>query len=412
MRAGAKVAVALGAAVMVVGAPVAFVVHGAGAPGREDSAERWWERVRRAPEPVLASPERASAVQAGGIPVARVEVKAKVEETRRLPVQSPVVAIAGYGEAYSELLAAATFDDGVFVLEQGGTVHRVGGVQAVNAVAFGVMGDLVIASDDGAFVVEPGGRVAHQVASGAFSAVAVMPRDGVWLAGRSGLVRLGFASRSITRWGPDQGVRLSQPTSLAMCGERNLCVGSVEGLRKFRVAPQPEEPVSCDPDGCKPTIGTSAPGHLSEVAVKASLPEPFVTAVARNAWEKQPAVTWAGTFGGGLVRLGGSAPLTPLDGLPEGRINPRALAVMNGQVYAGTPAGLLVASDAQAFASTSQASLVPKVRTAALVPAGGEVMAVAPSGYGGVWLGLPGRVVRMSVEFPSEPSALAQSRNP
>lgn len=408
MRTGAKVAVALGAAVLGVAAPVAFVAQGAGAPGRADSPELWWERVRRAPEPVLASPERASAVQAGGIPVARVEVKAKVEETRRLPVQSPVVAIAGYGEAYSELLAAATFDDGVFVLEQGGTVHRVEGVQAVNALAFGLTGDLVIASDDGAFVVEPGGRVARKVASGAFSAVAVM--DGVWLAGRSGLVRLGFASRSITRWGPDQGVRLSQPTSLAKCGERDLCAGSVDGLRKFRLGPQPSEPEDCDQ--CQNAIGTPAPGHLSEVAVKASLPEPFVTAVARNAWEETPAVTWAGTFGGGLVRLGGSAPLTPLDGLPEGRVNPRALAVMNGQVYAGTPAGLLVVSDAQVFARTSYASLMPKGRTAALVPAGGEVMAVAPSGYGGVWLGLPGKVVRMSVEFPSEPSALAQSRNP
>jgi hypothetical protein len=64
-------------------------------------------------------------------------------------------------------------------------------------------------------------------------------------------------------------------------------------------------------------------------------------------------------------------------------------------VFAGTPAGLLVA----------------RGRKAALVPVGGAVGAVAPSIHGGVWIGLTGKVVRVDVEFPSDETALAQSQS-
>lgn len=358
MRTAAKVAAALGAVALGVGAPVAFVVQGAGAPGRPDSAELWWERIRRLPQPVLAPPDRASSVRAGGEKVERVQVEARVLEERVVPAQGPVVAIA----ERDELVAVATFDDGAFAVERDGTAHRVEGVAAVNALAFDEVGNLCVASDDGAFVAAPGER-ARRVASGAFSAVARI--DGaVWFAGRSGVVRM--EGGKPTRWGADHGLLVEQPTSLASCASW-LCLGGVDGLIKVRV----DE------------------GRVRLERLDGALPARFVTAVASTG-----EATWVGTFDGGLMQLG-AAPLAPADGLPEGRINPRALAVAGDRAFAGTPAGLLVA----------------RGRSAALVPAGGAVSAVEVSGHGGVWLGLSGRVVRLDVEFPSEQSALAQAQS-
>ncbi|HYV44647.1 MAG TPA: hypothetical protein VFA20_07275 [Myxococcaceae bacterium] len=369
MKRGAKVAVALGAAVVAVGAPVAFVVQGAGAPGRADSAETWWERLRRAPSLVLASPERTSAVQAGGEPVHPLRgVKVQRVEVKDLPARSPVVAI---DELY-DVQAVATFDDGAFVSGLDGKLERVKGVDAVNAVAW-FSPDLVVASDDGVFAVQAG-DVARKLASGPFSAVA---RVGPWfyVAGRNGVLRLTPEKGEIRRWVKEPAVRVAQPTSLASCGDHLLCIGAADGLRKYRIDPED--------------------GHLGELPGGDALPEPFVTAVSSGPWDPMVAgdpwtrTAWAATLGGGLVALG-ERPMTPADGLPDGRISPRALAVKDGVAFAGTPNGLLVV----------------RGRSAALVPVGGPVTAVAVSGRSGIWIGLPGQVIRLEVEIPAEPQDL------
>lgn len=369
MRTGAKVAMALGAAAVVVGAPVAFVAHGAGAPGREESAEKWWERLRRAPRLVLAAPERASAVQAGGAPVHPLRgVKVQRVEVKDLSTRSPVVAI----DVLYDTPVVATFDDGAFVTGLDGKLERVKGVDAVNAMLWWGP-DLVIASDDGVFDVQAG-EVVRKLASGPFSAVTQV---GPWfyVAGRAGVLRLTLEKGELRRWVKEPGVRTAQPTSLALCGDHLLCIGATDGLRKYRIDPKD--------------------GHLSELPSAAeALPEPFVTALSSGPWDPAAGAswkgtTWAATFGGGLVALG-ERPMTPRDGLPEGRIAPRALAVKDGVAFAGTPAGLLVV----------------RGRSAALVPVGGPVSAVAVSVRGDVWIGLPGQVVRLEVEIPPEPQEL------
>ncbi|HZN91940.1 MAG TPA: hypothetical protein VFB81_04525, partial [Myxococcales bacterium] len=234
--------------------------------------------------------------------------------------------------------------------------------------------NLYIASDDGAYVV-PRGERARRVASGPFSAVARV-EDAMWFAGRSGVARMD--GEKLTRWGADQGVPVEQPTAISECGLGEICVGAVDGLRKLEIR------TSTSTDGARQVTAHAAGG------AEVTLPAQFVTAVASSMY-----ATWVGTFDGGLVQLRQGAPLTPADGLPEGRINPRALAVSGDQAYAGTPSGLLVA----------------RGRSAALVPVGGAVSAAAPSIVGGVWLGLSGKVVRMEVEFPSDWSSLAQSRS-
>lgn len=363
MRTGAKVAVALGAAAVAVGAPVAFVAHGAGAPGRADSADAWWERLRRAPSLVLASPERDSAVRVGGQPVGHLLLTARRTETRALPTRSPVVAIAPLGD----WVAVATFDDGAFVIEEDGKAQRVKGVNAVNALAW-IGPDLVIASDDGVYVSVPG--QVKKIASGPFSAIGRVDR---WwyLAGRSGVLRLSPAKGEIGPWVKEPAVRVAQPTSVGMCGAHQLCVGAVDGLRKYRV--------------------DAADGHLTEIESAGALPEPFVTAVSSGSeqwtpdWNGVVWDPWAGTSGGGLVRLG-DPPMAPADGLPEGRISPRALDVYEDLAFAGTPRGLLVAH----------------ARSAALVPVGGPVSAVAAAGRGEAWCGLPGQVVLVHVDLLPE----------
>jgi ligand-binding sensor domain-containing protein len=248
-------------------------------------------------------------------------------------------------------------------------VHQVEGVAAVNALAFDGEGNLCIASDDGAYIAAPGER-ARRLERGPFSAVAVV-NGKAWFASRGGVFRLDEGG--LTRWGAEQGLRAEQPTSIAPCGEK-ICIGASDGLWEVPADGGPATRRSSEADG---------------------LPAAFVTAVASGSNSGDSASsgsseTWAGTFDGGLVHLG-SAPLTPADGLPEGRISPRALAVVGDLAFAGTPSGLLVVRE----------------RTASLVPVGGEVSAVAPSSQGGVWVGLPGRIARVAVSHLLSPVSSA-----
>lgn len=352
MTPGRRVAVGL--------ASVALAVAGAGAAAfragltEPKEALAWWERARRIPAPVLAPPIRASAVLAGGERLS-VAAAARLEilEERRLPTSSPVVAIAEHGGG--ELIAAATFDDGAFAVERAGRAHAIAGLAAVNALAFDGAGSLYAATDDGAFRVRPGGERAERLARGGFTAVARW-REAMWLASRAGVSRAG--ENGLTTWGAGHGLMAQAPVALAPCGEA-LCVGAVDGLWLF--------------DGQGAARRTSGSGDL---------PTDFVTAVAAG-----PGSTlWAGTFDGGLARMGGgrAARLTPADGLVEGRVHPRALAVVGDLAYAGTPAGLLV---------------VRGLEHAVISLGGEEVTAVAPSRQGGVWLGARGRAVRISVEL-------------
>lgn len=313
----------------------------------------WWERARRIPAPVLEAPARASAVLAGGEPVSVAAARLEILEERALPTSSPVVAIAEHPDG--ELIAAATFDDGAFAVEKPGRIHAIGGLAAVNALAFDAAGVLYAATDDGAFQVRPGEAEAQRLTRGGFSAVAPW-RGAMWFASRAGVSRVGEAG-GITTWGAGHGLSAQAPVALAGCGEA-LCVGAVDGLWLF--------------DGRTATRRTSAAGDL---------PANFVTAVAVAPESGSP--LWVGTFDGGLARIGGdrASRLTPVDGLAEGRIHPRALAVSGDLAFAGTPSGLLVIRGAEH----------------ALIPVGGEeITAVAPSRQGGVWVGARGRALRIS----------------
>jgi ligand-binding sensor domain-containing protein len=303
---------------------------------------------------VLETPGRASAVRAGGERLSTSTARMEVLEVRPLPTSSPVVAIAEHPAG--DLIAAATFDDGAFATEKTYRAHLVPGLAAVNGLAFDAVGTLYAATDDGAYRVQPAG-VPERLARGGFSAVTRW-RGAMWMASRAGVSRVG--ERGLTTWGAAQGLSPQAPVALAPCGE-TLCVGAVDGLWLF--------------DGETAARRTSASGDL---------PTDFVTAVAGG----PGAEVWAGTFDGGIARMGSgdraASRLTPADGLMEGRIHPRALAVVGDVAYAGTPSGLLVIRGTEH----------------AVLPVGGEeITAVAPSRWGGVWLGARGRALRVSVEL-------------
>jgi hypothetical protein len=291
-----------------------------------------------------------------------------VLERHALPTRSPVVALA----ESSELLAAATFDDGAFVLEPGGSWQPVVGVEAVNALAFDEAATLYVASDDGAFVVAPGER-ARRIARGAFSAV--MAEGGeVWFASRAGVHRLD--GEHLTTWGPSHGVQADQPTSIARCGA-SVCVGAANGMWEV-----------------------SKGSVRRRSTADGALPAELVTAVAASG-----SGTWVGTFDGGLVQLG-QPPLSAADGLADGRIQPRALSVVGDVAVAGTPSGLLLAHG----------------RDYALVSVGGAVWAAMSSSQRGAWIGMAGEVLRVEVPdridrpnkrgAPESPFALVTEASP
>ena len=146
--------------------------------------------------------------------------------------------------------------------------------------------------------------------------------------------------------GPEQGVKADTPDTIGACGNR-LCVGALDGLWIF--------------DG-------TAFDHRTHVA--GDLPAEWVSAVAGDA----DGQVWAGTFDGGVALLGAHARrYSVADGLPDGRIQPHALAVVRDVAYAGTPSGLVrITGD--------RVSLVQGLGTE-------PVTAVAPAHDGGLWIG-------------------------
>jgi len=312
-------------------------------------ARAWAERVRRLPVPILRSPERRSRVERGAA-LAQGRLRAVTLERIELGTQSPVVALAERGN----VLYAGTFDEGLIRIE-GGAQRALPVDARINDLALDASGALIVATGGGAFEVTATGA-ATKFASGAFSAVASW-RGETWLVSRRGLSvreRSGLWTR-----GAGQGVGADLPDALASCGS-SLCIGASDGLWLF--------------DGQSASRHSSASGDL---------PADWVTA----AWGDEKEV-WAGTFDGGLARLGGSKDPGRLysskGGLPEGQIAPHALAVVAGVVYAGTPRGLLVVEGqaAQLFGDG---------------PLGEGVSAVIPAARGGVWVGGLGQVRRIVV---------------
>ncbi|MHB8874407.1 MAG: hypothetical protein ACYC8T_12030 [Myxococcaceae bacterium] len=317
-------------------------------PERIHDSALWIERAQRTPAPVFEAPDRASLALGGGA-VTRMRVGARVFESLSLPTQSPVIAIAE-GERG---LAVGTFDDGAFLLRPGARALALPAGSAVNDLAFDGKGRLFAATDDGALRLDPAG--AHRLAAGAFTAVAVW-KERPWFTSRRGLSVLG--ERGLVTFGAQNGFEAQSPAALAGCGEV-LCVGASDGLWTF------DESLFA-----RQSSGSGA------------LPTDYVTAVAFA-----EGAIWAGTFDAGLSRLGakGARRFALEDGLPEGRVQPRALAVSGDTAYAATPSGLLVVRE-------SGVALVSEGLPRA------ELTAARAALQGGVWVGYRGGVARVAAE--------------
>lgn len=312
----------------------------------------WVERARRLPLPVWRTPSRVSAVRAGGAVKSRA-VQFEVRERIALPSASPVVALAESRLVEgATLLYAGTFDDGVFrVLGEERTALAVDA--RVNGLALDEQGTLVVATNGGAFTVDHGEST--RIASGAFSDVTLW-RGHAWLSSRRGLSTV--TDQGLWTRGPAQGITADQPGALADCGAV-LCIGASDGLWTF--------------DGERASHHSSASGEL---------PADWVTAAVRDG-----AGVWAGTFDGGLARLGRAdvaRHYAPADGLPDGHVAPHALASVSGAIYAGTPSGLVVIwGDTVSLLSSGEL--------------GEGVTAVIPAARGGLWVGGRGTVTRIEV---------------
>jgi ligand-binding sensor domain-containing protein len=317
-------------------------------PARIHDTALWLERAQRIPAPVVYSPDRAS-LSLGGGAVTQLRMRARVLETRALPTESPVTTITEGDRG----LAVATFDDGAWLLHEGARAEPLAAGTAVNGLAFDEKGQLFAATDEGALRLDAAGPV--RLGSGAFTAVAVW-QGKPWFTSRRGLSAL--EAKGLTTFSAPNGFTAQSPAALAGCGAV-LCVGAADGLWTF--------------DGALFQRRTSG---------SQDLPTDYVTAVAFAEGE-----VWAGTFDAGLSRLGakGTRRFATSDGLPEGRVQPRALTAVGSTAFAATPSGLMVVSG----------------ESAALIAEGlprAELTAVAPAREGGLWVGYRGGVSRVLVE--------------
>ncbi len=303
-------------------------------------AAAWLERGQRAPRVTLKNPSRRSLARGGG-QVAVVRRAATVVQEQRLPVGSPVLAMAETADG----LWLGTFDEGLF---RDGV--QVDGVDLrINDLAAGE-GGLFAATNGGAYEVRAEG--ARRLGKGAFTAAAVWKGEAYFTSrqGLSVLTPTGLWTR-----GPAQGVLADNPASLEACGA-HLCIGALDGLWLF--------------DGESARHRSSADD---------ALPSDWVTAIAHG-----PGVTWVGTFDGGLARVEPERArrFAPEDGLPEGRVQPHGLAVVDGCALAATPSGLLrVCGDSVALIQEG-------------LPVS-ELTAVIPAARGGVWVGYRGGASRV-----------------
>ena len=305
------------------------------------------ERIHRLPMPVLAVPDRTSLALAGG-KLGKLNVRAKVLEARSVPTSSPVIAIA----PWDGKLAVASFDDGAWILDGDAALPLALGT-AVNDLAPGPDGWLFAATNDGAFRVSRAGKV-EKLADGVFSAVAIW-RGQPYFASAHGLATVD--AQGFITYGAERGLVPERPDALAACGSV-LCIAAEDGLWLF--------------DGSSTTRRSSGSGDLTSDAV---------TAVAFDGTS-----IIAGTFDAGFASLGTRARrMAPVDGLVDGRINPRALVSWNGLFLAGTPTGLAVVRGDDAGHVTN---LPAKEITA--------VAATSPA----VWVGYRGGLARIELEVP------------
>jgi len=281
---------------------------------------QWLERAQRVPVPVLHG-------QKANRPTAPAEaITAQVLERVELPGE--IVSLAAHGDA----LYAGTFDRGAFRIENG------------KLLALPIdprVNDLAVAGDGTVYAATNGGAFAgaHRLSSGAFTAVTIWKGRAAFASAQGISIVEGTDFHTL---GPAQGIRGYLSSSLADCGAF-LCIGASDGVWLF--------------DGSTST-------HRQA-------PEEMVTAVARDGEE-----VWAGTLAGGVARLPGPAPA-----LPDNRVSPRALFVHGGEVFIGTPSGLVILRSGR-----------PK-----LVRELAPVTAIAASPRGGLWVGTRNVAIRVDV---------------
>jgi ligand-binding sensor domain-containing protein len=290
---------------------------------------QWMERVQRFPLPSLRpAPPKAPAIAGETL---------AVRELERVELPGDVVALVEAGDA----LYAGTFDQGLLRVERGAAPRRLPIDERVNDLALDrASGTLYAATNGGAYEI---GRSARRISPGVFAAAAVWRGQAVF-ASRAGISVL--EAQGLRTLGPAQGVRASAPMALANCGEA-LCIGASDGLWVY--------------DG--ETCAHHAAGEL---------PEEQVTAVARG----EDGV-WAGTLAGGVARV----PALSM-GAPDGRVAPHALLARGGEVFFGTPSGLVALRGGRA----------------GIVRGLGPVTALTSSARGGIWIGLRGAAVRVELE--------------
>lgn len=312
----------------------------------------WLERGQRVPKLVWSKPERASSISTQSRAVTLRTTAVRAIGRYVLPDENLVTQIAPTPTGW----VAVTFDAGALLLRDG-TVqplpfgHRVNEVHAHQ-------GRTWAATDEGLYLLDAEGTPTR-VATGTFTSVASW-QGGLWALSRAGVSQV--TDNLFRTWGKSFGFDADAPSMLRVCGT-SLCACASNGVFAF--------------DGQRFTRRSAAGGQL---------PNDFVTDLASDSTG-----TWVGTFDAGLAHWhdGKVERWTPLNGLVDGRVQPRTLVTTRLGTVFGSPSGLYSVQD-----GTVSEWRLEGQRFA-------PVSALAAADDGSFWVGLKGHVLH--VELTEEP---------
>jgi len=201
----------------------------------------------------------------------------------------------------------------------------------------------------------------EDLARGHVNAVFVKGRR-VYLASSGGLSI--FDGKRWQRIGRRQGLPLRQATSVFVDAADTIWVGGLDGLAR------------------RPHGGAWS---LLQVA-SGQLPNDWITALA----PATGGAIWAGTYDGGLARLGATSGRPTIfreaDGLPCGWVNFQALALAGETLWIGSMEGGVVLRHRGRWHQIGTAGGLPSADVTAVVPGGG-----------GAWIGTRGGIVRIEL---------------
>ncbi|MBX7115317.1 MAG: hypothetical protein K1X64_13390 [Myxococcaceae bacterium] len=312
----------------------------------------WLERGQRVPKLVWNKPARTSSISTQSRTLTARAVLTRTVGRYVLPEDSLITQVVHTPMGW----VAVTFDAGAWVLNDG-AVQPLPFGQRVNEVQVH-QDNLWAATDEGLYTLRSNGSAAR-VASGTFTSLASW-QGGLWALSRAGVSHV--ANGQIRTWGKSFGFDADAPSVLRVCGT-SLCACATNGVFAF--------------DGQRFTRHSAA---------GAQLPNDFATELASDG-----TVSWVGTFDAGLAHWhdGHIQRWTPLNGLPDGRVQPRSLVATGLGAVFGTPSGLYSVQG-----DTLSEWRLEGQRFAA-------VSALAAGDQGRFWVGLKGQVLQ--VELTEEP---------